>query len=113
MTRIEAPFVFTATTTTSTDYIISENGCAVQVLVKVPNFTNSVTATVTVADFDDNVLWTKAAIVKNATASYGAGPDVAETGCIPVGNKYKVKCTISGAAGGTGGTVQVFLYLED
>lgn len=113
MVRMEANFDFTASTTTATTFLSSENGCAEKVLVKVPNFTNAITATVNVFDKDDNLLWTKAAIAKNATANYGAGPDVAETGCIPFEKRYKVTCVLSGAAGGTGGTVTAYFYIED
>lgn len=113
MTRIDAVFTFDASATTAPVHLCSENGCAEIVIVKVPNFTNAVTPTITVTDADDNVLWTKGTITKNASTKYGADVETAETGCIPIGNNYKVSCVLSGAAGGTGGTVHAYFYVED
>lgn len=113
MTRMDAVFTFNDTATTAAEYLCAENGCAEIVIVKVPNFTNSITATVTVTDADDNVLWTKATIAKNASTKYGNGPDGVSNGCIPIAHGYKVSCVLSGAAGGTGGTVHAYFYVED
>jgi len=112
MTRIDAVFTFDASATTAPVHLCSENGCAEIVIAKLPNFTNAITATVTVKDADDNVLWTKATIANNTSTKYGNGPDGVSSGCIPIANNYKITCVLSGAAGGTGGTVHAYFYVE-
>jgi hypothetical protein len=113
MTRMDAVFTFGATGTTTTDYICAESGFAEIAIVKVPNFTNAITVTISVKDTDGNVLWTKAAIAKNGSVKFGADIETAKTGCIPIGDGYKISCVLSGVAGGTGGIVHAFFYVED
>jgi hypothetical protein len=111
MTRVKPVFIFDATTTTLTQTLM-ESGFAELVNVVMPNFTNGVTATVTVKDVDGYTVWTKATISENATTLYGNGPDAARTGMIPLDYGHTVTVELSGAAGGTGGTVAVVFYCK-
>ncbi len=111
MTRTKNTFVFDASTTELVQKV-QENGWVNLLLVDVPNFTNAITATVTIKDPDGYSLWTKAAIAKNAVAKYGAGPDAAVYGSYPIGYDYTITVTLSGAAGGTGGNLSVLQYMS-
>jgi len=112
MTRIKTMFTYTDATTTHTETMM-ENGFVEMVNVAMPNFTNAITATVTVKDTDGYIVWNKATIVENATTLYGNGPDAAGTGRFPIDYGYTVTVLLSGAAGGTGGTVAVAFYCND
>lgn len=108
--KSQSNFAFGATGTTAAAVAITEEGWVGYATVVVPNFTNSITVTVTVKDKDGNTVWTKGTIAKNATAVYGNGPDAVSNGKFPIQYGYTVEAVLSGNAGGTGGTVIVNLF---
>ena len=81
---------------------IAYNGLVKHVHLVVPNFTNVVTATVTLVDASGRVLWTSAAKAKNA--SYNLEAEIEWLDQL-TDNTIIWTITLSGAAGGTGGTV--------
>jgi len=94
-------FTFTDTSTVVDKYFpVMMPGWCKFIKVKVPNFTNAITATLTIYDPDGDVIYTKADIAKNAVT-------LEEGKTLPIHPKAKVNVTLSGAAGGTGGTVLV------
>lgn len=102
--RVKKTFVFGATGTTATDQNIPVEGIIRSMTVDVPNFTNSITATVTLEDSDSLVYFSSGALAKNTLhqVACGVGLDGASNLCVD----------ISGVAGGTGGTVTVVLFIE-
>jgi hypothetical protein len=83
---------------------IAYNGPVKHLHLVLPNFTNVVTATVTLVDASGRVLWTSAAKAKNA--SYNLEVDVATTWADQLVDSTMLwTVTLSGAAGGAGGTV--------
>lgn len=77
--------------------------------VTVPNFTNAITVSIFFYDDDGtSVLFTKATIAKNATTM--VYPQVAESKPCPLIRKGTFDIVLSGAAGGTGGTVVVAIF---
>lgn len=110
MTRTKNTFPFAATGTAITQNVNEEGFCRMLV-VDVPNFTNAITVTVSVLDTDNYVLWTKAAIAKNAVARVDALTTPA-LGDVPFGYGYKIKVELSGVAGGAGGDVKVICFVE-
>jgi len=103
-------FVFDATTTAIS--IPSDiNGWIGKMIVVTPDFTNPVTATITIVDPDNITVYTSAAINENSTTPLGDLIGSAKTGEIPIGeHPWKITCTLSGAAGAGGGTVKVATY---
>jgi hypothetical protein len=104
MQAIKNTFAFTAISTTATN-LLCENGFVRQYVLTVPNFTNAVTATVSVLDEDSNTIYTGSAHNRNATYS-------ADSLSVPCDKNYTAKVTLSGAAGGSGGDVTLKLYVE-
>ena len=95
---------FSATDTTKS-FIINRSGEIPFIRMLVPNFTNVVTATLTVENGDGDEIWNSGAKAKNATYLMQMS--------IPIATETNtVKVTLSGAAGGTGGDVLVTVYLE-
>lgn len=74
--------------------------------VVVPDFTNSVTATVTIEDGDGRVLWTSAAKAKGASYNLESEEEWYDQ---VISSDLSIVVTLSGAPGGTGGTVEVLL----
>jgi hypothetical protein len=72
--------------------------------VRVPNFTNVVTATFTLTNAAGWVLWTSAAKAKNA--NYNLEVDVEWFEQVLMA-PFLLVCTLSGAPGGAGGTVNL------
>jgi hypothetical protein len=97
---------FTSTSTTNS-YTLQCNGQTNMVLVEMPNFTNAITATLTVSDENGVTIMTKAAIAENANTMLDATDDFDKA----MAGTYTVLITLSGAAGGTGGTVYTTFYL--
>jgi hypothetical protein len=106
MQRITASFVFAATGTTATA-TIHENGYLTDYILVAPNFTNSVTSTLSIADDSTSpvTIWTGDAKNENATS-------VVNSLSVPVDRGFTITCTISGVAGGTGGTVTTHLFIQ-
>jgi hypothetical protein len=111
-------FIFGAADTTITQKI-DANGFIKALAVQTPNFTNDVTAILTILDplvpltGESVTLYTGSAIARNTKDPItGADITAAERGDIPVDDKYTATITLSGVPGGTGGTVLVLLYLK-
>ena len=102
--RIPGSAVFGAADTTKT-FPIYVNGRMTDVSVAMPNFTNAITGTLTIEDEAGVVLYTKAAIAKNATT-------IVNSLGVPVDTNYVGRLVLSGAPGGTGGTVSVKLWVN-
>lgn len=102
--RLKKTFTFGATGTTSTDQSIPVEGIIRSMTVDVPNFTNAITAAVTLEDSDALVYFDSGNLAKNTLhqVSCGVGLDGSGNLCVD----------ISGVAGGTGGTVTVILFVE-
>jgi len=80
----------------------THTGFLVALAIAVPDFTNSITVTAAVTDSDDLELYSKAAIAKNATEMIHFENDYC-----PVYGETTVTLTLSGVAGGSGGSVTV------
>lgn len=112
MVHVREQFVFDDTVTTLTKEI-QENGWLQLLKANVPNFTNAITATLTISDRNGNVLYTNGTpFAKNATTTVGDSITAAELGAVPLDYRYTANITLSGAAGGTGGTVYLDLYIK-
>lgn len=113
MERIEKEFVFAATGTTGTPeyWNIDENGEIVDIIVEMPNFSNAVTGTLSVVDKGSYTLYAKDLIPENGTSHF-VDLLAKKLEPIPVVQTTNLYFTISGAAGGTGGTVTVVLYIK-
>jgi hypothetical protein len=83
--------------------VIAEEGLLKHLYLAVPNFTNSVTAVVTLETANGLVLYTSAAQSKNAV--YNLENQNAWLDQLIVGGGYVFKVTLSGVPGGSGGTV--------
>jgi len=83
---------------------IDNEGFVSDIIFVVPNFTNVVTATLTIHDEDGNELYNSTAKAKNAIYVI--------TGIrVPVTFGFSAKVTLSGVAGGAGGTVSARLFI--
>lgn len=105
MDTVKEIFACDATTTTYSKRL-SQNGKVNFIVIVVPNFTNVVTATITITDEDANILYTSGAKAKNATY-------VISNAACPLWDGALLKCTLSGAAGGSGGNVSVRMMIEE
>lgn len=90
---------------TEKTFRITENGHMTDFAFVIPNFTNVVTGVFTVLDEDSVVLYTSAAMNKNATT-------VVNSLAVPTDRNYTGKLTLSGAPGGTGGTVTAKCWID-
>ena len=111
MTKAVAAITFGATDTTGTYKITECNGFIHNMIIKVPNFTNAVTATIQILDDDGDELYNSGAKAKNATYPLG-GIAAAELGDVPLSYNYTCVVTLSGAPGGSGGTTTVKMYVK-
>ena len=103
MTKIVAAVPFTATGTTGTYKITESNGFIERMIIKVPTFTNVVTATIQILDDDGDVLFDSGA------KAMGTNYPLA-TVYIPLMYNYTTNVILSGVPGGAGGTVRVKMY---
>lgn len=85
---------------------IDGRGLIHTIVMTVPNFTNVVTATLTVTNQDGVEIYNSTAKAKNATYALTQLWDK-----VPIVGFNTVKVTLSGAAGGTGGDVTVSVYM--
>jgi len=97
---------FTATSLTNS-YTLQCNGQMNMALIEMPNFTNAITATLTISDENGVVIMNKASIAENANTMLDATDDFDKA----MAGTYTVLITLSGVAGGTGGTVYTTFYL--
>jgi len=73
-------------------------------VVDVPNFTNSVTLTIYYKTDGDKTMFQQASIAKNAATPLELN--------LPAIEDVSIRGVLSGAPGGSGGTVNLYLYLE-
>lgn len=103
MTRPVLTFMFDDVTTELTKQC-NENGEMIAYTLVVPNFTNAITAAVSYKDSDSHELYTVSGKAKNTT-------HVVSSLTTPIWyGTFKI--TLSGAAGGTGGTVYLKPYIR-
>lgn len=110
MTRITQTFAIDATTTVYNKRFC-EDGFARMLIVNAGSLTNAVTITVDVKDSAGYVVWTKSAINKNAITRFDPFSTDKFDG-VPIDMNGSVSVTLSGAAGGTGGSITVVLYVD-
>ena len=114
MSMIEHPidFVFDATTLTAISSI-SENGYITDVLIVVPNYTNTINTTIDIKTKEGYTLWTSGLKAQNATYRIPDPFTDTDKEDIPCRDNYTVTCTLSGAAGGSADkTVKVRLFIK-
>jgi uncharacterized protein (DUF1786 family) len=105
MTRKKFSFAFGATGTELTA-ICHENGVCSSIILVTPSFTNVVTTTLSVLDQDGDTVWTDGTPRARGTTT------LIGSLAIPFDRGYTVKATLSGAAGGSGGTAVAKLFIE-
>jgi len=98
--KVELAFGATDTSKTAGLYL---DGRLFNLHVRVPDFTNAVTAKVSVLDADDYAYYESGDLAKGQNHNIDKELALAGEGA-------KVKVTLSGAPGGEGGTVVVALY---
>ena len=94
-------------TDTTKNFTISGNGKVHTLIVELPNFTNDVTATVTVTDQNSYDIYAKASLAKNDKHVITGA-----SGYIYLDGVSTVTITLSGQPGGTGGNVKVKIAVE-
>ena len=97
---------FGATDTTKS-YTFQCNGKVNHVLVEIPNFSNAVTTTVTVADENGVTIMSKSGLAKATNHVIDSTDDFDRA----LAGTYTITLTLSGAPGGTGGTVSTTFSL--
>lgn len=110
MQKVTLDFTVDATTTVYNQRF-NENGFAKMLIVNAGSLTNAVTITVDVKDAAGYVVWSKSAVAKDAITRF----DYASTPVfydVPMQLDGSVSLTLSGAAGGTGGSATVVIYVE-
>ncbi len=110
MTKTTNVFAIDATTLVY-NQLTQENGFARMLIVNAGSLTNTPTITVEVKDRAGYVVWSKAAVVQNAITRFDpfSTPPLND---VPVEMNGSISLTLSGAAGGTGGTVTVVSYVD-
>jgi ABC-type uncharacterized transport system permease subunit len=111
MVPVLIQYDFDATATVIT-HEVQENGWLQLFKVDLPNFSNSITAVLTIVDRNGYTLYTSGSLTKNQVTTVGDSITAAELGAIPVDYRYTFILTLSGAAGGTGGSAKVALYIK-
>jgi len=105
MQRTKHTFAFGATGT-SLSVPLCTNGVLTHYTITTPNFTNNSTTTLSITDPDGTTIWTGSAHNESLTGTLVASLSV------PVDIGFTLVATLSGAAGGTGGTVTVATFVE-
>lgn len=100
--KLDAEVLTFGATDTSDTFSITHTGFLAALIVKVSNLTNSVTATVAMADSDGNEIISQATIAENATTVVHF-----DFGYAPCYGAMTFTVTLSGVPGGSGGTVTV------
>jgi hypothetical protein len=112
MTKTTNVFAIDAITLVYTQRI-QENGFARMLIVDAGALTNVVTITVEVKDIAGYVVWSKAAVAKNAITRFDGFTSVAPFfNDVPVEMNGSITLTLSGVAGGSGGTITVLTYVD-
>jgi hypothetical protein len=105
--RVEVDFVFGATGTVKSVQSVIE-GEIKQIHLRVPNFTNAVTLTLSVEDESGYEIFNSGAKAKGANHNLKAS-DLNDS--ILIASTFTLKATLSGDAGGEGGSAKaVILY---
>ena len=105
MQQINDSFIFDAADLTKSVKIDGEGLLNSLILVN-PAFTEIITSHVSILDNEANEIYASAEKAKGATHLI--------TGlAVPIGERFSVKITLSGVAGGTGGTVKTKLFIEN
>jgi hypothetical protein len=111
MTRIKQAFKFSSSATSATN-VISENGEITQVVLVVPNYTNTINTTLTIYDPDGYALYTTGTKTQNATYVLATAL-ASELEDIPVVFGSYATVTLSGITGDSGtDTVTVIYYIK-
>lgn len=96
---------------TSKSITLQTRGKLISWVMKLPNFTNSVTGTLSVANGNSDTLWADAARADNQSYYYhgaiGGNPPI-----LPLVGVTTFTVTLSGVPGGAGGNVELTLYVE-
>ena len=104
MQRTKYTFAFGATDT-SLSMNMCDNGVMTHYTITTPNFTNNSTTTLSIKDPDGTTIWTGSAHNERLTA-------LVASLSVPVGQGFTLVATLSGAAGGTGGSVVVATFID-
>lgn len=104
--RVEVDFVFGATGTVKSVQSVIE-GEIKQIHLRVPNFTNAVTLTLSVEDEAGYEIFNSGAKTKGANHNFKAS-DLNDS--ILIASTFTLKATLSGDAGGAGGTAKTVLH---
>ncbi len=75
------------------------------IVVDIPTWTNTVTASIFYKTDGAKTLWTVAGLAKTTTTPYAVE--------LPLIEDLAIRILLSGAAGGSGGTVTVYLYVDE
>jgi len=104
--RIRKDLEFGAADTAKSVSVALE-GVLHQAFMRVPNFTNVVTATLTIQDEDGFELFNSGAKAKGADYLLAPVPEL-----LLLAGKITISVTLSGVPGGDGGTVSAVLFLK-
>jgi hypothetical protein len=86
---------------------ISANGALHSAVVEVPDWTNAVTLVLSVEDEEGTEVYNSPALSDNAIQKI-----IAHSEAVGFDGIYTVKLTLSGAPGGSGGTVKLTMLME-
>jgi hypothetical protein len=112
MDRRKNVFSFGATGTVLTQ-TLQNTGWIEMIIIDIANFSNVVTATVTINDPDGYEVYNSTALAKNTVTKQGDSFGAADVGAIPIHyDDFTMTVTISGVAGGTGGDVKVISFIK-
>jgi hypothetical protein len=92
---------------TTHNFTLETYGLVHSLLLNLPNFSNSVTATITITDGAGNIVYTQSGIAVNQEAIFGSTEFQAGLAGINT-----ITVTLSGAPGGSGGNVGIEIRLK-
>lgn len=93
-----------ADTGTTKSWEVYANALTHTIIVVVPAFTNAITVVLSITNSDSNEIYASGSLAKGTTHIIASEK--------PLIGKHTMLLTLSGAAGGTGGTVKTTLYLQ-
>jgi len=102
---------------TTFDIRPNERGKFNYMTLKVPNFTNAPTVTIQIIDEDGDLFWDMTKVQSNGAAvtaqANNTGPTIYQFDWdIMIHRGMKIRCLLSGVAGGTGGVVKCYIAVE-
>lgn len=77
-------------------------------LADLPNFTNAITGALSIENKNSDEIYTKGSLAKNTKTKINVCSDGND---VPLADTSTVKLTLSGVAGGSGGTAYITLYV--